>query len=193
MKQTAAAFEIRELLSGEIRELYVRRLARDFPPDELKPLSAIERALSQGKYVCYGAVDEGAILAYAYFVKMGKWALADYYAVEETHRNAGIGSRFLQALVAGPLRDMECVLLEVEDPEQAKDAAEREIRERRRKFYLRNGLRDTGVAAEVWHVPYRILELPLGAPLGAEQVRQIYAALYREIMPRKTYDAMVRL
>lgn len=187
------AFEVRELRPEEIRTLYAERLTRDFSPDELTPLPIIEQMLAGGRYACYGAVDGDAILAYAFFVRLDRWALVDYYAVEEGLRDTGIGSRFLRALADGPLRGTACALLEVEAPERAQDEAERDTRNRRLAFYLRNGLRDTGVGAVAWHVPYRILELPLGAPTPAEQVRAIYAAIYRSMVSEKIFDNMVEL
>ena len=193
MSRDAVGFEIRALLPGEVAALYADRLTRDFPPDELKPLSAIRQALEKGRYACYAAARGEAILAYAFFVKMDRRALVDYFAVKEELRGAGIGSRFLRELVAGPLRGMACALLEVEDPDRARDGAERAARERRLAFYLRNGLRQTGVSAVVWHVPYRVLELPLGAPKPADEIRRVYAALYRGMMPKKIFDAMVEL
>lgn len=193
MDRATGAFEIRGLRLDEVRALYANRLARDFPADELKPLSAIEAALAGGGYACCAAVDGEAILAYAFFVVLEQWTLVDYYAVREDLRDCGIGSRFIRALVAGPLKGMACALLEVEEPECARNAKERRLRERRLAFYLRNGLRQTGVTASVWHVPYRILELPLGEPLPAERIRSIYAALYRSMMPKAVFDAMVEI
>ena len=123
------AFAVETLSLPQIRALYRERMTRDFPPDELKPLAMIEKALARDEYVCYGAVNGGGILAYAYFVMLkenGKpYALFDYYAVRQDIRDRGVGSRFMQALIAGPLREMDCVLLEVDDPDCAKTPEEK--------------------------------------------------------------------
>lgn len=193
MRDGAQAFGIRALEAEEIRSLYRERLTRDFPPNELKPLDMIERALRRDRYVCYGAIDGPAILAYAFFVKLVDVALVDYYAVREDLRDAGIGSRFIRALVDGPLRDMDCVLLEVEAPERAPDGRERQTRQRRLDFYLRNGLYETGVSAVVWQVPYRILALPVGARRTPEQVRRVYGDIYRSILAPTVYDEKVAI
>lgn len=188
-------FTLRPLGLAEIRALYRSRMTADFPPDELKPLSAIEGAMARGEYACFGAMDGDGdgTLAYAFFVTLGRRALFDYFAVARKLRGRGIGSRFLQALIAGPLRDMDCVLLEVDDPDFAPDAAERDTRRRRLAFYLRNGLADTGVRATVWHVAYRVLALPVGRIPTPIEAREIYGALYRAIMPPRVYAAMVEL
>ena len=190
-------FEVRELSLAQIRSVYSERMTRDFPPDELKPLQAIERALERGVYACYGAMDGTEVLAYAFFVNLsepgGRYALLDYYAVRQELRGQGVGSRFIQALMAGPLREMDCVLLEVDDPACAETAEDLSARTRRMDFYLRNGLRDTSVTAEVYRVKYRILTLPLGSMSSVEETRRIYAALYRAILPEGVYESMVRI
>ena len=94
-------FRVAPLPADRVRQLYTERLREDFPPDELKPLSAIEEMLCRGRYVCYGAADGDEILAYAFFVKNGKNALADYFAVRRDLRDRGIGSRFIGELIAG--------------------------------------------------------------------------------------------
>ena len=190
-------FQIRSLSLTEVRALYHKRLAVDFPPDELKPLSAIERALSRDAYLCYGAVKGNDILAYAFFVKafdnQVPCALFDYLAVQESLRDTGIGSRFLQGLIAGPLRGFGVVLLEVDDPAYAKSPNDLDTRNRRLDFYLRNGLRDTQVTATVYRVEYRILALPVAAVPGKEDTRRIYSQLYRVIFPPSVFEAMFLL
>ena len=191
----AESFALRELGLEEVRPLYEERLKEDFPPNELKPLWAIERALEKGEYACYGAARGEDLLAYAFFVVIregeARWALFDYYAVRRDLRDRGVGSAFIQALVAGPLRDMDCVLLEVDDPAFAPDPAELETRRRRLDFYLRNGLTDTSVTATVYGADFRILALPVGAPLAPGETRRVYGALYRAMMPPRIYARMV--
>lgn len=184
-------FEIRALTRAELRRLYNERLVVDFPPDEVKSLSVIESALDRGGYACYGAVRNGAVLAYAFFILQGANALFDYLAVREDLRDTGIGSQFIRTLMDGPLTAYDCVLLEVDNPDAAPDEAERLHRERRLRFYLRNGLLETGVTAVVWHVDYRILSLPVGRGLlSPSETREIYASLYRSIMQPDIFRRM---
>ncbi len=190
-------FAVRTLALPQIRVLYAHRLVIDFPPDELKPLPIIEKALRRGAYVCYGAMDGPEVQAYAFFVKLAadgkRFALLDYFAVRRDLRGCGVGSRFLRALVDGPLQGMDCVLLEVDAPERAETPEERKVRDRRLRFYLKNGLRDTAVTAVVYGVGYRILSLPLGAPPSPGETRRLYAALYRSILPERAYKSKVKV
>ena len=191
------AFDIETLSVDQVRALYHSRLPADFPPDEVKPLSAILRAMARGEYICYGAVRDGEILAYAFFVTLnranGRWAMADYLAVREDLRNRGLGSRFLQALIDRPLAGADCALLETEDPDSVSDARQLALRRRRLSFYLRNRLADTQVTASVFRVDYRILALPVGPTPTPEKTRRVYGAIYRAMLPEKLFDAMVEI
>ena len=189
----ADAFAIRALTGPQIREVYARRLIEDFPPDERKPLHLIERALSRGKYACHGCFIGDRMAAYAFFAMLEKNALVDYFSVDKSLRDHGLGSRFLQALIDGPLGELDCALLEVEEPDIAPDPNERELRRRRLRFYLNNGLKDTGVRVTVYHVNYRVLALPVGrVPLG-EDALSTFLSIYRAMPPERVYAEKMQI
>ena len=165
----------------------------DFPGNELKTLDKIERLIGQGMYRCFGLKDADELLAYAFFVYMQEngedYYLLDYYAVERACRGTGIGSRFLKMLCADQLKDADCAVLEVEDPACA--AEDRENRERRLRFYLRNGMTDTGEKAAVFGADFILLRMPVGktdADFG-----RIYQDMYRAMLPKNVFTAMVRM
>ena len=180
-------FTVEELTLAQIRALYEGRLREDFPPAEIKPLSAIERAMRRGEYVCFGAMAGEDILSYAFFIRLNGIALFDYFAVKKEARGTGIGSAFIKALMAGKLSGMDAVLLEVDDPAFAGDEAEQDIRDRRLRFYLRNGLVDTSVTSQVYGVRFRILALPVGPCPSPDDTRRMYADLYRAVMPPRIF------
>lgn len=190
-----SAFTVESLSLPQVRALYYGRLQEDFPPDEIKTLGTIERAMGRGEYFCLGAMAGDEILSYAFFVKLKaeerEFALFDYFAVKKEARCQGVGSAFLKALTAGPLKKMKAVLLEVDDPACAPDGTEEVIRNRRLRFYLRNGLTDTTVTATVWGVQFRILALPVGGFPSPAETRRMYAALYRAIMPPEMFASKV--
>lgn len=61
---------IRVLSPEETADVYQKHLQYDFPPDERRPLSWIQRLTEQGKYLTVGMFDEfGRLEAYAFFGK----------------------------------------------------------------------------------------------------------------------------
>ncbi|MBR4808005.1 MAG: GNAT family N-acetyltransferase [Lachnospiraceae bacterium] len=182
-KENKKEYEIRVLTRSEIQKIYARNMTGDFPPDELKPLSMMEMALDKGKYICYGYFRGGEMAAYAYFALLDRNILIDYYAVDSNLRGQGLGSAFLADLIAGPLNNYDCALLEVEDPDYAADPEEKETCLSRLRFYLRNGLTDTGARSLLNHVNYAILALPVGKASSGKEVLNIYLSIY-EAMPR---------
>lgn len=180
-----------KLEPGQIREIYRKRILRDFPRDEIKPLQVILNAEKRGRYLCMGLRDEEEITAYAFFVTLPDCALLDYYAVREDLRGQGTGSRFLQAMIPHLKELFSCVLLESEDPEKARNAGDMETRSRRLRFYLKNGLADTGITACVWGVDYRILALPTGPVPSPEETRERFLSLYRVTMPASMVERKI--
>ncbi len=181
----------------EVREVYRKYLSEDFPRNERKPLIAIERALLKRQYVCYGAKEGGTILAYAFFVihngsdGSDKCFMFDYFAVRKELRGTGIGSLFIRRLLEEQLTDAGCVLLEIDNPEYAPNARDKEICERRRHFYEMNGMIDTGVDVRVFDVEYRLMEAPVMRLHKQGEVRAAYEAIYRSYLPAPVYDRMI--
>ena len=58
---------------------------------------------------------------------------------------------------------------------------------------MRNGLRHTGVSALVYHVYYRILELPVSPAHTPQAVAALYQRLYHAIMPEWVSKRMVEI
>lgn len=171
---------------AQVETLYKTRLKKDFARNELKPLISMRRSWEDNAYDCYGLFDGEEILGYAFFVRLGNNYLFDYLAIVETHRDEGLGSIFLRQL-ADCLAGADCVVGEVEDPDKAKDEESRAIRERRLQFYLRSGYRRTELSSCVFGADYRILEVPTGKEHSAEELREIYTALYRSFLPDRFF------
>ena len=184
-------FRVEKLDLAQVRDAYAGLIVPAFPENELKPLKRIEAAVRRGEYLCCGAVAEGDVLGAAFFVRIRRGGrtlmLFDYLVVRPDLRCRGIGAAFLQALIGGPLRRADVALLEVDDPDRADKPEERALRRRRLAFYLRNGLCDTGARATVYGAAFRILALPGGETVDAEQARGVYAALYKAILPPHTF------
>lgn len=190
VKDRPAVLRLRDF--SQVERLYQTRLKKDFARNERKPLSSMRRSWEKEAYDCYGLFDGKELLGYAFFVRLGRNCLLDYFAIAEEHRNEGLGTIFLRQL-ADRLADADCVLVEVEDPDRAPDEERRQLQERRLQFYLRSGYRETELRSRVFGADYRILELPAAKPQGAEELRRIYAELYRSFLPALFYRTQFRV
>ncbi len=60
----------RTLTKDEIKDTYNRYMKKDFPKDELKPLSRILRSLEKEQYICYSIFSGDSLCGYAYIVSL---------------------------------------------------------------------------------------------------------------------------
>lgn len=176
--------EQRLMTLDEFRQLYDAHMGDHFPADELKPFYIMEKAVRAGNYFPYGYYEDGMLLAYTCLIRAENYLLLDYFAVMEEGRGKGTGSEILSVLT-GSLKEDESIFLEVEEP-LAQDPAERDLQERRIRFYLRNGALDTAVRADVFHVLYRILTM--GGRLREEDAEHAMAVLYHSILTDEMYN-----
>lgn len=184
---------IDSLTLREIRIIYRERMKQDFPRNELKPLSMIERTLKRGGYLCYGLRDGADILAYAFFVLTEDVYMLDYFAVRKDLRGTGIGSGFLKELCGSLLREASCILVEVDDPAFADSDEEKSVREHRLRFYLKNGLRNTGVKACTFGADFLILSFSGDESRIREDAGAFYSRIYRSILPKPVFERMVKI
>ena len=141
-------FTWRLLTPGELTDVYLQEMRRDFPAGELKPLSMILTSEAEG--LAHMVRPEGSAISQL-----------DYFAVVPAYRAGGLGAKLLAALPeyeAGA----QAIIIEAEMPEKAEDEA---MAVRRLGFYARCGARDTGYYEHLFDAWFRILVLPCpGAP-----------------------------
>lgn len=176
---------------------YEEHMTKDFPAVELKPLKNILAALDKGIYECLGLyinIDgEGLeLVGYAYLIKTNNEYLVDYLAIYKGHRGQGLGGTLLR-LLSSHLKDASSIILEVEDPNFAIDSYERDMRERRLRFYLNNGLIDTSVNTICFSVPYNILEFNVGRLHSPDEIRELYKMLYKAMLTPEMYEENIEV
>ena len=157
------------------------RYEEAFPAEEKKPLKMMEELAGQGKMELLGITEEGEFVGLAMNMLSGKAALLDYFAVAPDKRSGGYGSRavrMLQERFAGKKYIFE---IEKQDPvaDNARD------RKRRKEFYLRNGLKETGIFANVYHTDFELL-----TPDGSLDFQE-YVDLLKDILGEEGLD-MIR-
>ena len=139
-----------------------------FPEQEKKPLQVMENLVADGK------MEQDR-------------ALLDYYAIVPEKRNYGYGSRGLEALLKKFKNHKYIFEIETQD-EKAENAEERK---KRKAFYLRNGLQETGLFVNVYDTDFEILT-PDGELTFWEYVDFLREVMYEEYVQilRPTLIAM---
>lgn len=184
---------IRKPLSGVLLEqVYHRHMERDFPDDELKPLWLLEQLVRDGINSIWGCYRKEELVGYYVLAQEqgSQMMLLDYLAVVPHLRGTGVGSEIL-ALLRESLRDQDYLFIESENPEYAENDAEKQVRERRLRFYHRSGAVEQGVRILLFGVRYVGLTLSRNNPPSPQQQVEDYLSLYRRMLPEDWFEANV--
>lgn len=125
-----------------------------FPRSERKPFGLILKSCREGKAEILAAVDQSGVfcgLAISFFSE-GLVLLA-YFAVVPSLRGQGIGADLLYAL-RERYSDRK-FFLEIERAGRGNDPSK--LKARRKAFYLRNGMSETGLFVRLFGVELEIL------------------------------------
>lgn len=153
-------YTYRFLELDEIERIFDHNLYEHFPDAEIKPFWKIERLYNKGHYKVFVMEKDRDLYGYAFLIinHQDEIALLDYFAMNPKFRGQGIGSIFLKELRA--LIDVKGILIESEIPDEAKTEADRLVREKRIKFYLKNDAILTEYYWQHYGVGFNLLLLP---------------------------------
>ena len=183
--------QMKPLTLSQMADLY-SNLSADFPASELKPWQDIQPLVEAESYFGYGFYLEEQYIGYAALLSIDqRGVLLDYLAVLSSARNLGLGSKILALLYAKLQTKFRFIIIEAESVAYAHDEANAKLRQRRINFYLRNGVRDSGILS---HAPGYDVDL-LIADLQAEKASQekIIESLmlcYKASYPAEKYEAI---
>ncbi len=178
--------EFRLLTADEMAQVYHEHMKRDFPPDELKPLSRLQKMLAAGNYAPYALFREGKVISYAFYWMAGDpYVMLDYFAVIPEERNKGTGSELLREMLDRFCVDGRGVFGEVEIPNTGEPAVD-DLRRRRLGFYLRAGLRRMGFTTKIFGVPYIVLAY--GPEISDEALIEVNRRIYGSSLPKAMYE-----
>lgn len=124
-----------------------------FPPSERKPFWVICQMYRRKKADLWYWEKEGHFAGFATTVNGKDQILLDYFAVAGKFRGNGIGTQALAELQKNYADKGLFVEIERVDP----DAPNSAQREKRKQFYLRSGMEELGVQAEVFGVEMELL------------------------------------
>ena len=154
-------------------------LQSSFPKDERRGYEAQKQLLKHPNYRIYVWEQFGKICAFISFWKIDGFAFVEHFAVAESYRNCGLGSKMLCTL-----KETLCVriCLEVELPET-------DLARRRVEFYKRNGFyynayeyEQPAYSKDQVAVPLRIMSTmaPLTEVEFINVKKQIYKMVYQK-------------
>lgn len=124
-----------------------------FPPEEKKPLEMMEDLTAQGKMELLAVTEDGEFIGLAMNMLSEKTALLDYFAITPKKRSGGYGGRAVQ-LLTERFRDRKYIFEIEKQDSEAPNALDRK---RRKSFYLRNGLKETGVFVRAYDTDFELL------------------------------------
>jgi len=128
-----------------------------FPAEERKPFSMLLKMRRQGNSEMLVIHDKqtGKAVGLAFTMTGEKLVVLDYLAIDKKHRSDGYGSALLSEF---RMRyEGRTVLIEIETPDE--NAENNEQRIRREAFYLRNGMKKTGIIIMLFGVQMQILSM----------------------------------
>ena len=181
--------EIRALSAAELREAYEQVMREAFPPQELKPLWAIEKMVERGEYLPCGLFDDGLAVGYMLLWRDENYVLIDYLCVPKQLRSGGIGGELI-ARVISSMPDETVFIGEVEAP--GGDPAENAIRCRRLAFYQRCGARTLEYETGIFGVHYKTIVWARGE-IDETEIMRRHAGFYRRNIPARRYADVVQI
>lgn len=131
----------------ELRKLY----NSSFPDEERKSLEMILEGIDYGVTDALVFESGEKVAALAFMIPHEKLIILDYLAVHPALQNRNIGSRilnFLQSYYREP------ILVEIES---SRNSVSDSPENRRKNFYLKNGLKDLGIDILLFGVPMELM------------------------------------
>lgn len=151
-----------------ILDLYME----SFPKEERKPFSVIERKAAMGTMEILVVTEGKKRIGLAITAIKGDLVLLDYFAIAKNFRGKGSGSEALFLL--RELYSGKQFFLEIEKPDETAPNAEERVR--RKSFYLKNGMLETGIDVTLFGVPMELLAARPGLTFAECET------LYRELL-----------
>lgn len=124
-----------------------------FPKNERKPLWLVQMKQRIGEADVWIIELNGEFSGLAITMNEFDMVLLDYFAISDEKRNCGLGSKALKELQKMYIGKRFFLEIECQD-ENAENSAERV---RRKAFYLKNGMSETGVKVNLFTVDMEVL------------------------------------
>ncbi|MDD2979360.1 MAG: GNAT family N-acetyltransferase [Hespellia sp.] len=157
-----------------------------FPPEELLPVDKMQQLLENGTLELLAITDAehhgnmalGGIIVLTH-TKKTLWFL---FAVAKEYRLHGIGQKIID--LVKERYGTDGFFGEVEIPD--KNASETDLRVRRRNFYIRNGLKPTGIPITMNGIPLELFTYH--SEISAGEYLDFYHAVFGEEYTKRIFN-----
>ena len=181
--------QLRDLTDAQLKQAYYTVYREAFPPQELKPLSSMQRMTQDGVYRNLALFEGSEPVAFVSLWLDGDHILIDYLCVPRARRGGGLGAELLSRLREAYSPET-VFIVETEAPtgDQEKDA----LINRRLAFYERCGAAPLSYETAIFGVHYKtVVWSPL--PPDEAEIQRRHAALYRRRLGRALYSAAIHI
>ncbi|MDO4321975.1 MAG: GNAT family N-acetyltransferase [Lachnospiraceae bacterium] len=153
-----------------------------FPQEERKPFSLIERKAAMGSMEILVLKEDGKKCGLAITAMGEELVLLDYFAIAEQYQGQGLGTDAL-FLLRELYRDKQ-FFLEIEELDETQPNYQERVR--RKNFYLRNGMLETGIHVELFRVKMELLAAKPGLCYEECELlyRELLGAAYRNMVKK---------
>lgn len=157
----------------------VRRLYEiSFPESEKKPFEMMTALAREGKMRILAMAEE-EFIGLTICMEAGERALLDYFAIQPGFQGCGYGGTAVRKLLEW-YKDKKFIFeIEIQD-ETAQNSLERK---RRKAFYLKNGLKETGIFVNLYQVDFELIT-PDGSVTFEDYVGLLKDVLGEEMVRR---------
>ena len=148
---------LRKIKFKEFKDLYRKHIVKDFPSSERPNLEGFRKRMLKYNEETYIYEEEGVERGYCIIDQIQEYVLVAFLAVYEGNRGKGIGTKILKELEE-KYSNKKGILLEVEDPDFAKNENQKNNQERRIKFYERANFQVVeNLKVELFMVNFKIM------------------------------------
>ena len=177
---------LKEIKFKEFKDLYRKHIIKDFPKSERPNLEGFRKRMLKYNEETFIYEEEGVERGYCIIDQIQDYVLVAFLAVYKGNRGKGIGTKILKELEE-KYPNKKGILLEVEDPDFAKNENEKNIQERRIRFYERANFQVIeNLKVELFMVNFKIMIYNLkNEQTSINEIEKILKYYYTIIEKRK--------
>ena len=180
---------LRKIKFKEFKDLYRKHIVKDFPSSERPNLEGFRKRMLKYNEETFIYEEEGIERGYCIIDQIQEYVLVAFLAVYKGNRRKGIGTKILKELEE-KYSNKKRILLEVEDPDFAKNENQKNIQERRIKFYERANFQVIeNLKVELFMVNFKIMIYNFkNEQININEIEKVMKQFYYAIIEKKRRD-----